>query len=509
MRSRRSGWLTAATGLGWIALLVPAATAPGVPLDDESTPVVREAWDAVFIAGKKVGYIQTNVAPVTAADGRELLNVQVKTQLKFKRLEDTSPIETEFGSIETADGAVLRIEYRSRTGGAEQRLTGERREGVMRLALTGGGKTARIDLPWSDDVRGPYGVELSLSRAPMQPGEHREIKVFLPDLNRVGRVLLDARQLEPVALGGGTKLDLLRIDTVVLDEDGTKYPGMDTTFWTDSSGQVLTGLQDLLGGTAYYRTTREGALAAIESPFDLVRASIVPVSRRLINPAAIRSGLYRLELTGEDRPEVVFPPDDRQGLETGADGAVYLRVRTVGPGQARPTLAEVPPEFLGSSPNINAEDPDVVALARRAAGSAADPWARAVAVQQWVARNVRRKNFEVSRASASDVARSLEGDCTEHAVLAAAMCRALGVPSRVAIGLIYVDDLRGFGSHMWTEVLVDGQWVAIDPTLDQSEVDATHLKVGASSLDGVSADELYLSIVRVFNKLKIEPIEVR
>ena len=37
-------------------------------------------------------------------------------------------------------------------------------------------------------------------------------------------------------------------------------------------------------------------------------------------------------------------------------------------------------------------------------------------------------------------------------VLLAALARARGIPSRAAVGLVYVGALKGFGYHMWTEV---------------------------------------------------------
>ena len=71
-----------------------------------------------------------------------------------------------------------------------------------------------------------------------------------------------------------------------------------------------------------------------------------------------------------------------------------------------------------------------------------DPWEKANAINHWVYRNIRDKNFKVAFAAAGEVARNLSGDCTEHAVLAAAMCRAVGVPSRVVVGLVYVENLE-------------------------------------------------------------------
>ena len=99
---------------------------------------------------------------------------------------------------------------------------------------------------------------------------------------------------------------------------------------------------------------------------------------------------------------------------------------------------------------------------------------------------MKNKNFATAFAPASEVARNLSGDCTEHGVLTAAICRAVGIPARVAIGLVYVDHLGGFGFHMWNEVYVNRRWVAIDAAFDQTEVDAVHIKLSDTSLDGVS-----------------------
>ena len=61
--------------------------------------------------------------------------------------------------------------------------------------------------------------------------------------------------------------------------------------------------------------------------------------------------------------------------------------------------------------------------------------------------------------TAGKVAETLRGDCRHHAMLAAAMCRAAGVPSRTAVGLIYANDRRNgpvMAFHMWVEVWVKG-----------------------------------------------------
>ena len=54
------------------------------------------------------------------------------------------------------------------------------------------------------------------------------------------------------------------------------------------------------------------------------------------------------------------------------------------------------------------------------------------------------------------------GDCNEHTVLFVALARALGLPARTAVGLVYLDG--SFYYHAWPEVWL-GEWVAVDPDL--------------------------------------------
>jgi hypothetical protein len=93
------------------------------------------------------------------------------------------------------------------------------------------------------------------------------------------------------------------------------------------------------------------------------------------------------------------------------------------------------------------------------------------------------------------------------------MTRAVGIPARVAIGLLYVDNtkqrLKGFGYHVWHEVYVNQRWVALDSSWDQSSVDATHIKLADASLEGVAPFEAFLPVARIQGKVAIDPIEYR
>src|SRR5262249_35781074 len=155
--------------------------------------------------------------------------------------------------------------------------------------------------------------------------------------------------------------------------------------------------------------------------------------------------IYKVTLASDD-PASLFPNDRRQTYKAGTDPkSGLLEVKSAGPNDGLAGPESVDPEFLRPNPLVTSNDPRAIALARRAVGNATDPWAKAQAITKWIASNLRDKNFETTFAPADEVARTLSGDCTEHGVLTAAMCRAVGVPARVVTGLVYVPNQGGFG----------------------------------------------------------------
>jgi transglutaminase-like putative cysteine protease len=189
-----------------------------------------------------------------------------------------------------------------------------------------------------------------------------------------------------------------------------------------------------------------------------------------------------------------------------------LTVRAISPSENAPDNSESPgKEFLLSNSYLQSEDELVKKHAADAAGDETDPWKAAQLMEHWVWQNLKNKNFSTLLASAAEVAKDLSGDCTEHAVLLAAMCRVRGIPSRVAVGLVYVPNLSSFGGHMWTEVFEKGVWIPLDATLGKGGIAADHIKFADSSFsdEGESTPiSTFLPMVGSLGKMKIEVREV-
>ena len=429
--------------------------------------------------------------------------------LSFKRLNDRVRIEMRYGTIETPDGSVLRLDTRTLASDQELRTFGDVINGKMTLTLEGSGQPQQSTISWGPEVRGPYAAEQSLSRQPMKPGESRSLRMFVPDLNKICDVTLAAKAFEEVQLGGGRQ-------AVAAPGRAGRHARR------QAPARVRLDPLGRLGRAGAQEPERRprghGHLPDHPRGGDRARRRVqaepdpgLDHQGHPQDPQARGDPRHRLPPDPEERrPRQARPGRPASGAAAGADpNTSILEVKSVGAADGTSEPGQVDEQFLRPNSLVTSEDPVVRSLAVKAVGDAVDPWEKAVKIEHWVARNLKDKNFKTAFAPASEVARNLSGDCTEHGVLVAAMCRAAGVPARVAVGLVYADHLGGFGFHLWNEVYVNRRWVAIDAAFDQSTVDAVHIKLGDTSLDGVSPYEAFLPVVRVLGKMTLEPLEIR
>ena len=469
-----------------------------------------ESWDAIYLGGSKIGFIHASVEKVVDR-GKDRLRVRIEIEQKLLRGNDISDTKLSYETIETLSGQVVKLDTRTLAGNdnRELRTYGDLVRGKMNLILDGAGKQQKLQIPWGPEVRGPYAAEQSLARQPIAENEKRSLKMFMPDLNRICELQLQARGFERVVVADKTYRSLLRVEQTH-KVDGKRRPELDATLWVDAKGQVLKSEQDVLGGIVIYRTTEEAAKSN-EGPiqFDLIKNTIIKVASKIPTPGRTRYARYRLTLKDGDLSELI-PNDPRQRLQPGpTKNTGTLEVKSIGRSDGAPGPAKVDSQFTKPNALVTSQDSQVRRLTLRATQDIIDPWHKAELINHFVFESIRDKNFGIAFAVASEVARNLSGDCTEHSVLAAAMYRSAGIPSRVAVGVIYVEAHGGFGYHMWNEIYINGRWIALDPTWDQATVDAVHIKLSDSSLEGVSPFETFMPVLRVSGKLDIEPIEIR
>lgn len=88
---------------------------------------------------------------------------------------------------------------------------------------------------------------------------------------------------------------------------------------------------------------------------------------------------------------------------------------------------------------------------------------------------------------ASVVVRRRRGDCSEHAVLTAALARMQGIPARVVVGVALLSNENDFGAfgHAWAEVHEAGKWQVADAALFDVAATVRYLPLGLLEDEGM------------------------
>jgi hypothetical protein len=362
-------------------------------------------------------------------------------------------------------------------------------------------------LSWSSDIRGFRGVERSLAGQPLAPGQKRTLRMLMPLVNQVAEIELSARDFESTAVMG-VERNLLAIDSRTRLPDGNS---LSETLWSDPAGNVLKHRLEGIGQESY-RTRKEVALSDVPNarPVDLGVDTLIKVDPPLEKAHRARQIRYRVELANGD-PAKVFSNGPTQSVRSLDAHAAELTVRGIRPGDRSEKRADkgaaVGGEYLAANTVLQIDNPLIRQMATEARGAQTEGVKVALALESYVHRLLVITDFSQAFATAAEVAQSRRGDCTEHAVLLAALARASGIPARVAIGLVYVEHAAAFGYHMWTEVYLDGQWVGLDATLGLGGIGAAHLKLADSSLEGATAYSAFLPVAQVVGQLKIKVID--
>jgi transglutaminase-like putative cysteine protease len=208
---------------------------------------------------------------------------------------------------------------------------------------------------------------------------------------------------------------------------------------------------------------------------DLTDLASVPVDQTIDAPEALDRLQLRvagLEVTAEG--ETPFPHID--GRQTFADGLLTVTREAV----PDPVVFAIGDQarYLEPSALIQSDDPRIRAAAAGVVADTDHPAARARQLVAWVYASLEKRPV-LSVPSAVEVLERRMGDCNEHAVLLAALCRAAGIPARIEAGLVYQ---RGaFYYHAWNSVWL-GRWVTADALMNQLPADVTHLSLAGGEL---------------------------
>ena len=426
-------------------------------------------WKGVYSRGDKIGFMVGQTVPT--ADGYELqedgrLQMTLLGATSAARLHTAVQVDKAFEvrsfqfSMDPGTGAIQ----------VEGKVDGRRLE--LTVKTPSGTRSETRLLPERPSLS--LNLSRQLAAAGLVPGKHLEVPVFDPATLRNETMAIDVQAREVVRVADRP---------VPAFKVLTRFAGITSTSWVTDTGEVVRE-ESPLGFLVVKETPERATALAVpgEVQTDMLEsAAVVPdPPRRIDDPAAVERLVVRL--SGVD----LSGPDVQGGGQTVTGDIVEVRDTTT----IEPTpTAEDLSAYLRPELFLESDAPEIIAEAKKAAGGATAPRLEAERLTRYVNALLEKKPT-VSLPSAVEVLRTRVGDCNEHTALFVAMARSLGLPARIAVGLVYVRG--GFYYHAWPEVYVQdgrgrGAWMPTDPTLNQFPADATHIRLARGGLDRQAA----------------------
>jgi transglutaminase-like putative cysteine protease len=489
--------MRAALSRGVLFLFAAAAVAA-------EPPALFESRDNVLLDGARIGSLHTTAREV-GASGR--YRVDTELDLTLRAYGTPVRIRRDYGDEETSDGRIATLYMRQlQDGGRQLNLTGTVEAGRLHVVVDGGRIERR--LAWSEDVLGLAAQERLLTERRPKAGESFSFRRYEPTFNTVVNVKVVVKGLEPVGKDG-KKLLRVEFQPERLNIPGTSVQPPGAVSWLDESFTPVRRELELdgVGKVLLVRVTKETPTAVAESTADIGFRNLVSLDRRITRPHATRSAVYRITVKGESSDS--FARDTHQDIRAARGDTFELHVHPV---EARSGTAAGPAadEYLSPNYFVDSNNGRIREIAHRVAAGETDPLSKVQRLERWVHDSMKPESG-AAFVPASQVARELRGDCRAYALLTTALCRAEGIPSRTAIGLIYVErDATGpkLGFHMWTEICLGGRWIGLDGTLGQGRVGACHLKISDHSWYAMRSLTPLLPTYRVFGKITVEVVSV-
>jgi transglutaminase-like putative cysteine protease len=429
-------------------------------------------WRGVYYRGEKIGFTVSQTVPTD--DG---FSLEETGQLQMTLLGATSAATITSTVLVDRDFGLRSFDFSLDPMTGPMRIKGTLNGQRLALTITSASGTRSEERVLEEPPALSQSLGRRLATAGLAPGARHQWTLFDPATLRNSPVVITVGDRE-VVRGGASPTPAFRVQM--------EFAGLRTMSWVTDTGEVIREESPM--GLITVRETPERARALAVSDrmrIDLLQASsVVPKTPKPIDdPGGVTS--MRLRLEGVDLAAAGVDALDGGSQRVVGDFIELRNASTLKPER----LTEDLTKYLAPEAFVESDAPEIIAEAKTAVQGVTGTRARAERLTRYV-NGLLEKKPTISLPSAREVLRTKVGDCNEHTVLFVAMARALGIPARIAVGMVYVHG--AFYYHAWPEVFLEdgpgrGLWMPVDPTLNQFPADTTHLRLTRGGLDKQAA----------------------
>jgi hypothetical protein len=466
---------------------------------------------ALLMEGKKVGHaIHTRAVQ----DGK--VTTVDDVSVTISRLSIPVTVAMAETSVETADGKPLSFNAVQQLGAMTMKCDGRiDPNGTVYVTNSSMGVVERSKMDWPKGALMAEGLRLVTLKGGLKSGAQYEADIFSPSIMQVIHTKVEIGDKKEVDLFGRVVKLTEMITVVNLPDTGP----ITTTSYVDEDLRALKNHLPIAGMLVeMIACTKEFAMSS-NDVLEMIDKMFVKAPEPIQDVHSTTAITYTLNPA--PGAKLTLPSTDNQKTERLADNRIRLTIEPVTPtGGVFPYRGDDPALLEAVKPTrfLQSDRKEIVDLARKAVGGTKDSTEAAKRVETFVAEYIENRSLSVGYASAAEVAESRKGDCSEFAVLTAALCRAVGIPAQVCVGIAYVDDfggIQGFGGHAWAQAYVGadeqgrgGKWIGLDAAFKSSGrggYDAGHIALAVGN--GDPGD--FFNMATTLGQFKVEKVEVR
>ncbi len=458
------------------------------------------AWYIIRFDGKPVGFEQVRVNQ--SGDDAATLSCFRKTELNLNRMGQHMSVRASLWTTQSVSG-ILRSFHLQRTDGTGTRVerfgsySNDEKAFLIREQFAGSRREYTVAVP--GDTHSPI-LAVWLPKLDLPIEKQILLSVFFPETAGASGIAVRKRQTGKERSGQSAVTQRLEF-----------YPDSDpsriSTLFIDGSLQVTRHDKQFMNRTlSMERTSSEVALTAVaDKSLDLDAQTIIPIDRLLRNTERAEQVVLEIRVNNGFAPAI--PQSTFQQVQRINDTTVRVILSTPAlssPG-SQPVLPKTDQPTIASTRWMPLDNPALQRLASMTAGAERNTVSICQRLEAAVHKKMRRSAFSTTLRPADEVARTLKGDCTEHAMLLAALMRIKGIPSRIASGLVHTNQQFGFVGHVWVEALIEGQWVPFDSTFGGTGIKPTRIKLQHSDMPDtlISGVSLFLPILELAGRTTI------
>ena len=488
----------------FLSLFLGFSLGPCEELPEEKT--LSEYWMGIYMEGVKVGYSHT-LETSFSSQGEEYTKFFSESWTKISRLGGT-PVEIKTSQESLFRDEEIPVETVVRTQMSESEMAIKAEVHEDRIVFSSGEKWIK-EIPYPEAFYLGVPVEKIIEQGNLEPNRVFTLTLFDPlSYDIIDTTFKIIGEEDVLILGKKKRLwhvqtEMTSILLVIMEE------------WIDEEGIIWKSITKAsFMTTTSIRMPKNKAMEISGKNLDIAFSTIIRSNVIFEDPQKVKNITFKLEgITQEAIKKFPYDDGSQHLLESKEEFSILQSVSPIFREEESISFPVKDEGFrlsLRPTSFCQSDDPEIMATAAEIVGEERNAWRAAKRIALWVSREM-NANYDVGFATAKEILKNREGDCSEHTVITVALCRVVGIPARAAVGIMYAEGI--FAYHMWPEVYVgrwvdlDAKWLATDEKTGELYTDATHIKLGRSNLDENIFEEMVSAIAEIIGKLQLEIID--